>query len=86
MARFHDPVLVSKVIKYLQVKKGKQYLDATVGGGGHSEAIIKRGGNLLGIDCDPEALVFSKKRLVSACPPSAFSWKLTRGNFALRLF
>jgi 16S rRNA (cytosine1402-N4)-methyltransferase len=81
MAKFHEPVLTREILELLQIKKGKKYLDATLGGAGHSKEILDRGGKILGIDADPEALAFSRKRLVSACPPSAFSWKLAQGNF-----
>ena len=40
----HEPVLLSEVIKYLNIKKKKTYLDGTLGGGGHSEAILKKKG------------------------------------------
>lgn len=82
MAKIHKPVLLKETLDFLHIKKGKKYIDATLGGAGHAEAILKKGGHLLGLDCDPEALAFSRKRLVSACPPSAFSWRLTQGNFA----
>lgn len=77
--RFHQPVLLNEVIEHLNVKEGGKYLDTTVGGGGHAEAIIQRGGRLLGLDCDPEAVEFTKKRLNEVCP-DAF-WKVIRGNF-----
>ncbi|TSC53989.1 MAG: Ribosomal RNA small subunit methyltransferase H [Microgenomates group bacterium LiPW_16] len=53
---FHIPALSSKVREGLAVSEGKKYIDATVGGGGHTLEILKRGGNVLGIDCDPEAI------------------------------
>ncbi|MBN1263323.1 MAG: 16S rRNA (cytosine(1402)-N(4))-methyltransferase RsmH [Candidatus Pacebacteria bacterium] len=80
--KFHEPVLKIEALELLKVKKGKKYLDATVGGAGHAEEVLKKGGTLLGLDCDPQALAFSRKRLVSACPPSACCWKLVKGNFA----
>lgn len=61
--RFHVPALLSKVIEELAVSEGKKYIDATVGGGGHTLEILKRGGKVLGIDCDPEAIDYVKKRL-----------------------
>lgn len=61
--RFHIPALLSKVIEELAVSEGKKYIDATVGGGGHTFEILKRGGKVLGIDCDPEAIDYVKKRL-----------------------
>ncbi|MGB9706625.1 MAG: 16S rRNA (cytosine(1402)-N(4))-methyltransferase, partial [Microgenomates group bacterium] len=77
---FHKPVLLKEAIEFLDVKSGEKYIDATVGGGGHSEAILKAGGIILGIDCDPEAIEAARRRLSSACPGA--SWRLARGNFA----
>lgn len=88
MARFHRPVLLQRVIGYLGVEKGEKYIDATVGGAGHSEAILKLGGKLLAIDCDPEAIKAAKEYLSTACPvPTSCrdldtSWRLARGNFS----
>lgn len=91
----HIPVLRDEVINYLKVGPGKKYIDTTVGGGGHAEAILKAGGKLLGIDFDPEALKIAKKHLTLACParqklPSKVAaggsvdvnvWRLALGNF-----
>ena len=79
MAKFHEPVLLKEVIGYLNIKPGRKYIDATVGGGGHSKAILKLGGQLLAIDCDPEAIEAARERLSTACPDA--SWRLTQGNF-----
>ena len=76
---FHKPVLLKEAIEFLAVKSGEKYIDATLGGGGHTEAILKSGGILLGIDCDPEAIAAARRRLSSACPGA--SWRLIRGNF-----
>lgn len=76
----HIPVLVDQVVKVLEPGPEKKYIDTTVGGGGHTEAIIKKGGRVLGIDMDPKALEMARKRLASACPPGAFT--LAHGNFA----
>lgn len=83
---FHIPVLLKEVIEGLNVKPGKKYIDATLGGGGHTLEILKKGGEVLGIDCDSEAIEYSRKRLEAACPlgvyPPAGRWKLIKGNFA----
>jgi len=76
---FHKPVLLKEAIEFLNVKAGEKYIDATVGGGGHSEAILKAQGEILGIDCDPEAIKSAREYLSSACPNT--SWQLARGNF-----
>jgi 16S rRNA (cytosine1402-N4)-methyltransferase len=65
---YHIPALLHETIQLLNVKPGKKYIDATLGGGGHSEEILKRGGILLGIDQDPEAITFAAKRFKQACP------------------
>ena len=77
---FHQPVLLNEAIKLLNIKKERKYIDATVGGGGHAEAVLKTGGRVLGIDWDPEAVRYAKEYLKKACPDT--SWKITRGNFA----
>lgn len=59
----HNPVLVGQVIDFLIVSTGKKYLDLTVGAGGHSLEIIKRGGRVLGIDLDPEILARARQVL-----------------------
>lgn len=82
MNKFHEPVLLEETLAFLKVKRGERYIDATVGGGGHARKILEKGGILLGIDFDPEAIDFTRKCLVSACPPSTFLWSLAQGNFA----
>lgn len=55
----HTPVMVKEVLEYLNPEKGGIYVDATIGGGGHSEkilAIFGNKGSLIGIDCDEDAL------------------------------
>lgn len=84
----HIPVMLFEVIEYLQVKKEQKYIDATVGAGGFTEAILKRGGEVLGIDQDPKSLAIAEERL-KACP-GTFSRNertsnvltLVRGNFS----
>lgn len=73
---YHTSVLLQEVLNNLDVTPGKKYIDATLGGGGHTRAILERGGHVLGIDVDQEALDFvadtvsHKDQLVTA-----------RGNF-----
>ncbi|NPV91494.1 MAG: 16S rRNA (cytosine(1402)-N(4))-methyltransferase RsmH [Firmicutes bacterium] len=62
----HLPVLLSGTIEGLRVVKGGTYVDCTLGGGGHSRAILDRlgpGGRLVGIDQDPRALEAAKPKL-----------------------
>jgi 16S rRNA (cytosine1402-N4)-methyltransferase len=62
----HEPVLLQEVLEYLEPNRSDGVLvDATVGLGGHSEALLERHPDvhLLGIDRDPEALARSQERL-----------------------
>jgi 16S rRNA (cytosine1402-N4)-methyltransferase len=64
--RVHTPVLVEEIIAALDVRPGKRYVDCTLGGGGHSAAILaccRPGGALLGIDADPEAINLAQHNL-----------------------
>jgi 16S rRNA (cytosine1402-N4)-methyltransferase len=59
MSPAHIPVLTEEVIQALAVQPGGRYIDCTLGGGGHAAAIVEHispGGQLLGIDADPEAI------------------------------
>jgi 16S rRNA (cytosine1402-N4)-methyltransferase len=59
----HIPVMVSEVLEYLDVRGGGLYLDCTLGGGGHSEAMLARGSEVVAMDRDPEAVAFAGTRL-----------------------
>ncbi len=67
MARdaFHVPVLESEVLSYFVTVGDGVVVDATLGGGGHAEALLRAipGVRLLGIDRDPEAREASRRRL-----------------------
>ena len=63
----HNPVMLEEALDLLNVEKGKCFLDATVGLGGHAEAILGASdpnGRLLGTDADPDALAQSANRLL----------------------
>jgi 16S rRNA (cytosine1402-N4)-methyltransferase len=63
---YHTPVLLEEVKKALDIQLGGLYIDCTVGTGGHSLAILEAispGGQLLGLDADPEALTIARERL-----------------------
>ncbi|MBI4284915.1 MAG: 16S rRNA (cytosine(1402)-N(4))-methyltransferase RsmH [Chloroflexi bacterium] len=65
-ASVHIPVMLTEVLRALAVRPGGRYIDATLGGGGHAAALLARsapGGQLLGIDADPEAISAARERL-----------------------
>jgi len=62
----HIPVLLQETVQALNVQPGGRYIDCTLGGGGHAAAILERsypGGQLLGIDADPQAIRIAGQRL-----------------------
>lgn len=77
---FHLPVLTKEILNYLKLKKGGVYIDCTLGGGGHSKAILEKiypHGLLIGIDQDIEAIETAKEELKSYIDKV----KLVKGNF-----
>jgi len=63
---FHEPVLKEEALTFLVTAKNGIYLDGTLGGGGHSEAILKnihKSGRLIALDLDNDAIHFSRTRL-----------------------
>jgi 16S rRNA (cytosine1402-N4)-methyltransferase len=62
---YHAPVLVREVMDLLRPERGGVFLDGTLGGGGHAEALLERGPEavLYGVDRDPDALAEASRRL-----------------------
>lgn len=62
----HITVLLKEAVDLLAPRAGGVYLDGTIGGGGHTEEILKRSGPdgfVIGLDQDAEAVQFSRQRL-----------------------
>ena len=57
----HIPVLLKETVDALDVKPGGRYVDGTFGRGGHSREIVRRGGEVLGIDRDEAAIAAGKE-------------------------
>lgn len=71
----HTPVLLQQAIENLNIKKDGFYIDATLGEGGYSHAILEKGGKVLAIDLD-------KNQLTSSRVNGLTGLKLIEGNFA----
>ena len=81
MAEFHHvSVLLEECLAGLKISPSGTYVDATLGGAGHSSAIaakLNAEGHLVGIDQDPAALAAAEKRLAGSLPQIT----LLQGNF-----
>ena len=73
---FHQPVLLRETIEELVTKKDGIYVDCTLGGGGHTEAILSASPDtrVIGIDQDTEALKASAERLAPYGDRAVFVW------------
>ena len=80
VSEYHIPVLYRECIDNLVINKDGVYLDCTLGGGGHSEGILKElseKGHLISIDQDQQAIDFAKKRLEKY----GKKWQVFKNNF-----
>ena len=62
----HIPIMLDEVLELLKPSRGGLFVDGTLGGGGHAEAVLSRlpkGSRLIGIDRDREAIQAATKRL-----------------------
>lgn len=75
---WHEPVLRAEVVALLRPAPGRVFLDGTIGGGGHAEALLAAGARVVGLDRDRESLDHAARRLAS------FGDRFTtvQGNFA----
>jgi len=62
---YHEPVLLREAIEALSIEPNGLYVDATLGGGGYTEAIASKldNGKVFAFDTDPHALEYAGKRL-----------------------
>ena len=74
----HEPVMTEEILRVLRPRDGAIFLDGTLGGGGHSGALLAAGARVLAMDRDPAALEHARSRL------AAFGdrFRAVHGNFA----
>ncbi len=78
---FHQPVMQAEVLQGLKIRPGGVYVDCTLGGAGHSKAILEEigpNGLLIALDQDPAAIAEAEKKLA----PDQNRVILVRANFA----
>lgn len=79
----HIPVLLNEVIKFLDPKPNQNFIDCTLGAGGHTVEILKRtapNGKVLGIDMDVNAILVAKQKVLKAGIESS-RLLAVRGNY-----
>jgi len=76
--QYHEPVLLKETLTLLAPAPGKLFVDGTLGGGGHSEALLAAGASVIGLDQDPQALEFAGRRLARY----GERFRAVRSNFA----
>lgn len=80
---YHIPALLEETMEGLSVRPDGVYVDVTLGGGGHSRAILERLGEkgvLYSFDQDEDALRNGQLTMENG-PLSGARWELVRGNF-----
>ncbi|HET6680772.1 MAG TPA: 16S rRNA (cytosine(1402)-N(4))-methyltransferase RsmH [Gemmatimonadaceae bacterium] len=75
---YHAPVLVDAVVDLL--RGASHTLDGTLGGGGHSRALLDAGARVTGVDRDPDAIAATEVRLADAIADGRF--RAIAGNYA----
>ena len=75
---YHAPVLAEEIVELF--KEARTILDCTLGGGGHSAALLANGATVIAIDRDPQAIEAARDRLASYEASGRF--RVILGNFA----
>ena len=65
---YHRPVLAREVVELLEPKPGSLVVDATCGGGGHTEALLESGTDVVALDQDPDAVEHVSEQLARFGP------------------
>jgi 16S rRNA (cytosine1402-N4)-methyltransferase len=72
----HQTVLLAEAVELLAPAEGKLIVDATLGGGGHAEALLTSGATVVGVDRDEHALAAARARLQGHA-----GFRAVKGNF-----
>ncbi len=74
---YHESIMRKEVTDFLRPVQGGLFLDATLGGGGHTEALLQAGASVVALDQDPVAIEYASTRL----RPYEDRFSVLRGNF-----
>lgn len=85
MSTVHTPVLLSEATEHLNIQADGNYIDATFGGGGHTQAILSRlgpKGKLLVVDRNPSAIALAREMASSYGKTNQPVMLVAEGNFS----
>lgn len=77
----HEPIMVEEMLSIFEGSHLRNFVDGTIGAGGHAEAILKAHPEIetfIGLDQDPSALLIAKERLA----PFGSKVQLIHSNFS----
>lgn len=60
---YHVPIMLKEVLGYFDIKSGKKFIDCNLGDGGHTVEILKRGGQVLGLDFSEFSILRAQRRI-----------------------
>lgn len=75
---YHEPVMLEETLRLLAPAPGRLIVDCTLGGGGHTAALLGAGAEVIGIDQDADAIAHNERKLADW----AGQFRAVRGNFA----
>lgn len=79
MEPYHIPVMFDECMEALQVKDDGIYFDGTLGGGSHTAGILSRGGRVIAVDRDDDAIEYCRQRFADS--PFADHLTIVKSNF-----
>ena len=74
---YHHPVLLTEVVRLLAPRPGAIFVDGTLGGGGHTAALLAAGAEVIGLDHDAEAIAEATARFAG----QGKQFRAVRSNF-----
>ncbi len=77
--KYHEPVMLKETVEFMQPEEGKSFVDCTLGDGGHSLELLKKGSRVLGIDVYEAAIHRAEERFAAELVTQNFVGKI--GNF-----
>ena len=77
----HVPVLLREVLDLFNPQQGKVYIDGTLGGGGHTEALCRRGAKVIAFDKDVTALNRTEQRLRKVMNETPFPIRFVHADY-----